>query len=734
MSSRPAAWLSPSAFVSRRLAWSMTLLTIALSASLCGRAAETPDPAGLPDLPGLEQDVSLRRGLQNSAIKFATQKTGLVAYLGGSITHNPGWTQLVDQELKRRFPETQFTFVRAGIPSVDSTGHAFRFERDVLQQGIPDLLFVEAAVNDLHNSRSAVEALRGFEGIVRRARRANRAIDVVALHFADPKHSAELAAGRTPAVIASHERVAERYEIPSVNLASEVQRRIAAGQFVWERDFRDVHPSPFGQRLYFQAIKRLFDKAWREPVPVEAATVERAMPAALDPFSYDAGQLVSPSRVRSAAGFKLERRWRPADKAGVREGFVDVDMFVGEQPNSTLSFAFEGRAVGLFLVAGPDAATLEYRVDGRDWKTQDTFTPWSSGLHIPWALMLESELADAPHVLELRIASSHNSRSKGASLRIRDVLVNGPRLDLPPLGEFQTKSSLDGEIQQVRSWAPESAVRAPTPLLVYLHSWSSDYRQDNAAWQREAVRREWIYVHPNFRGVNRTPTACGSKFARQDVLDAVEHVAANYQVDRERIYLAGTSGGGHMTMLMAAYHPDRFSAASSWVGISDLAEWYRFHVKNGQPDHYARMTMQALGGAPGASPVVEREYRERSPLEWLPRAVDLPLDLAAGITDGHSGSVPVAHSLRAFNAVARAAGGAAVSDGEMDELWRLRRLSSPKPGDEQFDESFGRATYLRREAGRARVTIFEGGHEGLAGAACDWLAKQRRLVELAPPR
>src|SRR5690606_33435945 len=94
-----------------------------------------------------------------------------------------------------------------------------------------------------------------------------------------------------------------------------------------------------------------------------------------------------------------------------------------------------------------------------------------------------------------------------------------------------------------------------------------------------------------------------------------------YKVDSNRVYLAGVSGGGHMSLLMAARHPERFSAVSAWVGISDLAEWYRFHAPDGEPRGYARMVAASCGGPPGSSEEVDRQYRERSPIHFLQRAV-----------------------------------------------------------------------------------------------------------------
>jgi len=50
---------------------------------------------------------------------------GRVAFLGGSITHNPGWRDSVMKYLENRFPETDFEFIAAGIPSMGSTPGAF---------------------------------------------------------------------------------------------------------------------------------------------------------------------------------------------------------------------------------------------------------------------------------------------------------------------------------------------------------------------------------------------------------------------------------------------------------------------------------------------------------------------------------------------------------------------------------------------------------------------------------
>jgi poly(3-hydroxybutyrate) depolymerase len=312
--------------------------------------------------------------------------------------------------------------------------------------------------------------------------------------------------------------------------------------------------------------------------------------------------------------------------------------------------------------------------------------------------------------------------------------TNGLAQDIPKLTKIELTSSMDGEQQPVLYWAPKGADRKDrpskkTPMMVFLHSWSSNYLQNNDKWLKPTVDRNWIYLHPNFRGANQTPKACGSKFARQDILDAIDWAIKNLNVDEERLYLAGSSGGGHMSMLMSGHHPERFSAVSAWVGIGNLAEWYRFHARKQPPSKYSRMIAASLGGPPGESKTRDAEYKDRSPFYHIHQAGDLPIEICAGVKDGITGSVPIMHSLDTFNALAKAHGNKQVSEEEIDYLWAKGRLLVPTKSDKVKDTAWSRPIILRRYSNKARVTIFQGGHESLPNAAFDWLEKQRRATK-----
>ncbi|HUT24885.1 MAG TPA: SGNH/GDSL hydrolase family protein [Sumerlaeia bacterium] len=379
----------------------------------------------LPGAPYGREYFRLRAGLDNSRVRFARERQGRVAFLGGSITHNPGWRDMVMQDLERRFPETRFDFINAGIPSMGSTPGAFRLDRDVLSRGRVDLLFVEAAVNDSTNGRTDREQVRGMEGIVRHARMANPETDIVMMHFVDPGKMQVINRGQTPKVIQNHEKVAECYHVPSLDLALEVTERIRAGEFTWKDDFRDLHPSPFGQNVYARSIQRLLDAAWRKPLTKNARVRPHSLPRApIDSKSYVQARLVDVRDAQLGEGWRFEERWKPRDGAGTRPGFVDAPMLVAEAPGATLTLSFEGTAVGVFVAAGPDAGIVEYRIDGGPFRERDLFTKWSSGLHLPWAQVLDADLDPGRHELTLRTANGKNPGSAGHAVRIAHLLVN----------------------------------------------------------------------------------------------------------------------------------------------------------------------------------------------------------------------------------------------------------------------------------------------------------------------
>ena len=373
---------------------------------------------------------TLRSGLRNSLLKFQNQKTGRVAFLGGSITYNGGWRDSICSYLQAQFPTTTFDFISAGIPSMGSTPAAFRMEKDVLSKGKIDLLFEEAAVNDgpSGNSFSKTEQIRAMEGIVRHAITANPEMDIVFMYFVDPSSISDYNNQKDPDVIINHDLVAQTYAIPAINLAKEVNDRINFGEFTWAEDFQNLHPSPFGQGIYFRSMRCFLDSVWKNPIELNEVMVSKILPSKIDPDCYDTGCLVDISKAESSANWVLNPNWTPTDGKGTRADYTNVPMLIGETPDAILTFNFNGKAVGISTASGPDAGIVISSVDGEPWKTTDLFTIASAALHCPWYFTLYSTLAEGNHTLQLKLATTKNASSVGTSCRIRYFFVSGAQI------------------------------------------------------------------------------------------------------------------------------------------------------------------------------------------------------------------------------------------------------------------------------------------------------------------
>ena len=289
--------------------------------------------------------------------------------------------------------------------------------------------------------------------------------------------------------------------------------------------------------------------------------------------------------------------------------------------------------------------------------------------------------------------------------------------------EIKYRSASDDTDQPALHFAPST--KEARPLLVGLHSWSSDYRQANTSYGKWAVNHDWHFIHPNFRGRNRTPSSMGSELAVQDILSAVSWARQQGNVDPNRIYVIGASGGGYASLLMAGRAPELWAGVSAWVPISDLVKW---HTETAARKlRYAGEIEAALGGhKPVPGTPAHADALKRSAITYMARARGVNLDINAGITDGHNGSVPISHSLEAFNALA--APKDRLSLALIGEFVKTAKVPAALRKETADDASYGRKTVLfRRKSGAARVTIFQGGHEIIPEAGLQWLAEQNRI-------
>lgn len=252
---------------------------------------------------------------------------------------------------------------------------------------------------------------------------------------------------------------------------------------------------------------------------------------------------------------------------------------------------------------------------------------------------------------------------------------------------------------------------SPQPLVVSLHTWSGDYRQQDSLAD-ETKAKNWNYIHPDFRGQNNRPAAGGSDLAIQDIDDAIEWAIKHLRVDAGRIYVAGVSGGGYATLCAYGRLKHKVASFTAWVPISDIGAWYYESLM--LTKKYADNVLAVTGSQPDR--LNRQEVVKRSPL-YLPvpeeRLKNVPLTILAGIHDGHGkNSVPISQSMLYYNKLLHDKG---VTDNaayipQADIIAMINQQRFPVKDSAYIG---GRLIWYQKKYDNLRLVIFEGGHEML---------------------
>lgn len=273
--------------------------------------------------------------------------------------------------------------------------------------------------------------------------------------------------------------------------------------------------------------------------------------------------------------------------------------------------------------------------------------------------------------------------------------------------EIEITSSIDGSIQ--KAFFYNSSSSAPSPLVISLHTWSGDYAQDDKI-KDEIKNKGWNYIHPNFRGPNNTPEACGSPLVISDIDDAIEYAISHSNVDLSKIYVVGTSGGGHATL--AAFMKSKYNIAqfSAWCPISDIGAWYK--ESKIRKSNYAKDILKCTESTTKNFNLYEAKLR--SPLWWETPVEKLhtsKLKLYAGVYDGVDGSVPMIHSINFYNKILSDMD-CKVKEAYISDKEKVELMGNLRPVG-KFGFIGKRQIFLKKEYKNVSIIIFEGGHEML---------------------
>lgn len=371
-----------------------------------------------------------RGGLPNLFAKLEADETVRVAYLGGSITAQPGWRVYTTKWLQEQYPKAKVSEIYAAIGGTGSTLGVCRNRKDVLAQK-PDLLFIEFAVND--GGTGPDEIHRAMEGLVRQTWEADPKTDICFVYTIHESMLATLKTGKFPRSATAMEKIADCYAIPTIHMALEAakldqegkllmkakvpktaEEKAAVGdKFVFAPD--GVHPHvETGHKMYLEAIQRSIPKC-------KIGTAgPHELKAPFRPDHYAAARMEPVSKAKHSNGFKP----LTAD-AQLQKNFRQFmpGMWCGT-PGESLTVKFKGTAIGFFDIMGPDAGELTYSIDGGPEKKVSRFDSYCT-YHRMNSWVAASGLPDGEHTLVVKITA--NALDKAAILAKRNEKMNDPK-------------------------------------------------------------------------------------------------------------------------------------------------------------------------------------------------------------------------------------------------------------------------------------------------------------------
>ena len=373
-----------------------------------------------------QEHIAWRGGCPNAFAKFKssqeTKEYTKITFFGGSITEGAGaskpdlcYRSLAMRQFKADFPGATLAENNSAIGGTGSWLGAFRTVKDAMYGGAA-LVIVEFAVNDGGQPEDAVIA--SMEGIVRQVWSRDNSADIVFLYTIAKNHLDDYKDGRLPPTVRYHEKVAEHYGIPSVNMGAFVAKKVLAGELAFEAFAGDgVHPTDAGYALYMEALGPLFEKGKAEWAAAAPARHEWNKVAPLSPAPMQKATCMPYEWAKADAAWKFGQE-SPSGR------FLHVATC--DTPGAELSFAFKGSQAGVFTLIGPDTGNIEYAIDNGDWQLLKDFDHYCVNSTRPHARPLVKGLDPTrEHSVKLRVAEAIPEQSKGRTVRLGFLLVDG---------------------------------------------------------------------------------------------------------------------------------------------------------------------------------------------------------------------------------------------------------------------------------------------------------------------
>jgi dipeptidyl aminopeptidase/acylaminoacyl peptidase len=219
----------------------------------------------------------------------------------------------------------------------------------------------------------------------------------------------------------------------------------------------------------------------------------------------------------------------------------------------------------------------------------------------------------------------------------------------PELISYPTFDKVGEAPRQVPAFIYRPTTQGPHPVVIYIHGGpESQYRPAfSSTFQMWLAELDVAVIAPNVRGsvgYGFEYLSLDNGFKREDAVRDVgallDWIAAQPDLDRERVAVYGGSYGGYMVLASAVHYSDRLSAAVDVVGISNFVSF----LQNTQD--YRRDLRRAEYGDE-RDPEMRAFLEKISPLTNADE-IDIPMLVVQGENDPR---VPVSEAIQMVEAL-----------------------------------------------------------------------------------
>ncbi|MBI1929748.1 prolyl oligopeptidase family serine peptidase [Candidatus Poribacteria bacterium] len=292
---------------------------------------------------------------------------------------------------------------------------------------------------------------------------------------------------------------------------------------------------------------------------------------------------------------------------------------------------------------------------------------------------------------------------------------------MKPTGQLHYfRSDVDGKLHPCAVCATDTS-HTPKPLIVEVSPGALGNLAGAVALTEQIAgiaakhNRSCVVLRPTGRGSG----SVYQNYGEVDVLEAIEHTASNYAIDRDRITITGASMGGAATWYLISHYPDLFAAAAPFCGYCDYRLWEKpggltFHLHEWE----------------------EPSWKSRSAAFLIENLAHTPVWIVHGEWDrGVGGGVPVEHSRQMaqlleargypyqYTEVPKTGHGCRTPDvWEQVILWLLEQRKQSAPNHVPL------ATYDLRHNRSYWVTIDQLSHYGERGMVDARFVEKNRIV------